>query len=347
MTGNLMPIWVGDHVRWWPDGKDAGKPRLDRYIDGVVERWAAPHPMIRATASHGFAERCMGGWLVPAVGALMDTSVSPGTIERLPRPYAPGEKMTDRHPDSVIAQVVEETIEKHNLDRAKFLATPIEEHWRRFDREFPRVEIKIGDRVRWWPHVTALGTPAVDARYSDGVMVSEDALRIESHGPNGWSSKDGLVGDWRSCAGALVRRLPGDLPLRPRSPYAPLPATPEPAFRLFEQDGALFVDTPSGPVKITTDPTVRPGEVRFVQPATVPPELLEQRDRQMRETYERCGVDPAKLQKSAPAQPGKQWVTPVVYEDRPARPDGFDQRAVDAAKAALLAPAPPRYPRAR
>lgn len=27
------------------------------------------------------------------------------------------------------------------------------------------------------------------------------------------------------------------------------------------------------------------------------------------------------------------------------RPDGFDQRQVDAAKAALLAPAPPRYPR--
>lgn len=38
-----------------------------------------------------------------------------------PRPYAPGEKMTDRHPDSVIAKVVEETIEK----QVKHLTTPI------------------------------------------------------------------------------------------------------------------------------------------------------------------------------------------------------------------------------
>jgi hypothetical protein len=49
----------------------------------------------------------------------------------------------------------------------------------------------------------------------------------------------------------------------------------------------------------------------------------------------------------ATGTPGKQWAVPSVYEERPTRADGFDQRQVDAARAALLAPASPRYPRSR
>lgn len=193
-----------------------------------------------------------------------------------PRPYAPGEKMTDRHPDSVIARVVEETIE---------------EAWRRFDREYPNSEIKIGDRVRWWPQVTWLGTPAADARYSDGIMVDRDVIRIESHGPNGWSSKDGLVGDWRSCAGQCVRKL-----------------------------REVSVDTAHGPIKITADPTPN----------------LESVDDTMRPRRGPFDYD----------VPDYSGILKEPYE-QPARPDGFDQRQVDAARAALLAPAPPRYPRIR
>jgi len=200
-------------------------------------------------------------------------------------PYAPGEKMTDRHPDSVIAQVVEETIEK----QVAFLEQP---------------------------HPTP----------------------------------------------KLVQKRTG---------YQPLPAQPEPAFRMCEQDGALYVDTKDGPIKVTADPTVRSDEVRFAQPAPIPESVIAARDELVRRTHEAMGIPadvfrgvdrsatPAKLsgatlQKSAPATPSKQWVTPLVYEDRPElelaplrRPDGFDQRQVDAARAALLAPAPPRYPRAR
>lgn len=268
-------IKPGDAVRWWPDGHDgAGQAVSDRYIDGTV---TAQSPLcIKVTGSHGFTERIPGGWRLPAVGGVVDTSVSPGTIQRLNqverRPYAPGEKMTDRHPDSVIAQVVEETIEK------------------------------------WIAHLAT--------------------------------------------------------PIAVRGPYAPLPAPSEPAFRLFEQDGALYVDTKAGPVKITADPTLRLNEVRldngvgvfhiepdppdlaqrqaarvaermakegalciepWMKPAPVAPELLAQRDRMVTESYERCGL---------PAVPA-------------GRPDGFDQHQVDAARAALLAPATPRYPRPR
>lgn len=248
----------GDAVRWWPDGHDDDDRALvDRYIDGTV---TALRPLcIRVTGSRGFTERIPDGFLVVTVGAVLDTSISPGTIQRLnpaPRAYVPGEKMTDRHPDSVIAQVVEETIAK----QVEHLATPI----------------KV--------------------------------------------------------------RSPG-----------------EPAFRLFEQDGALFVDTQAGPIKITADPTLRPNEIAFVQP--VAGEAFRGVDRSA--TPEK--LSGAVLQKSAPAQPGKQWVAPVICEhpgynavfqidpDPPptTRPDGFDQRQVDACKAALLAPAPPRYPRTR
>jgi hypothetical protein len=232
-----------------------------------------------------------------------------------PRPYAPGEKMTDRHPDSVIAQVVEETIAKH-------------------------------------PGMTKL--------------------------------------------------------VQKRAGYQPLAPQPEPALRLTAKDGALYVDTKHGPVKVTADPTVPRDEVRFEH--TI---LSADLDAMLAE-YERTRpgprppIDFAKLQK-APAQPGRQWVEPVVYEPGskqrdaftqavsravavqdlaqqghitleearslmqapqtpvrldnevmtategdmscfdppPRRPDGFDQRQVDVARAALLAPAPPRYPRTR
>lgn len=104
------PIAAGDRVRWWPDVTDLGTPAAHaRYIDGVVMKF---DPLcIRVTSSHGFTERCPGGWLMPPVGGVVDTSISLGLVRR--RPYAPGEKLTDRHPDSVIAQVVEETLAKH------------------------------------------------------------------------------------------------------------------------------------------------------------------------------------------------------------------------------------------
>lgn len=200
------------------------------------------------------------------------------------RPYAPGEKMTDRHPESVIAQVVEETIE---------------EAWRRFDREYPRSEINIGDRVRWWPYITALGTPAVDARYSDGVIVDRDTIRIESHGSNGWSSKDGLVGDWRSCAGTLVRRLP---------------------------------------IKIST---TCPGYNAVFRIEPDPPDLAERRAARVAEHQEQERRGPFDYD-----VPSYEGILKAPYEQTAvSRSDGFDQHQVDAAKAALLAPAPPRYPR--
>lgn len=251
----------------------------------------------------------------------------------------------------------------------------LEEAWRRFDREYSAGEIKIGDRVRWWPEATWLGTPAANARYSDGIMVDRDVIRIESHGPNGWSSRDGLVGDWRSCAGHCVRKL-----------------------------AEVSVDTPAGPIKVTADPTVPPREVRFVQPGAGDADLGAALERARQHPpaagwslspptqpagYRPAKIDWEKLQNETPRVvttcPGYNAVFhiepdppdlaerqatrvaehqrreaergPFDYDvpdysgilkapyEQPARPDGFDQRAVDAARAALLAPAPPRYPR--
>lgn len=143
-----------------------------------------------------------------------------------PRPYAPGEKMTDRHPDSVIAQVVEETIAER--------------------------------------------------------MAKEGALCIEP----------------------------------------------------------------------------------WMKPAPIAPELLAQRDQMVRESFENCGA-PALASDCGHAVRDlgcAMCFHRAVYAAQelriltanhhtisaaPRRPDGFDQHQVDAAKAALLAPAPPRYPRAR
>jgi hypothetical protein len=148
------------------------------------------------------------------------------------RPYAPGEKMTDRHPDSVIAQVVEETIAKH----------------------------------------------------------------------------------------------PGLAKLQKRTGYQPLAPQPEPAFRLFNQDGSLYVDTKHGPIKVTADPSVETPRIITTCPG-----------------YNGMFHIPVRFDNEVMAAVEGD----VGCFDPPARPDGFDQRQVDAARAALLAPVPPRYPRNR
>lgn len=162
------------------------------------------------------------------------------------RPYAPGEKMTDRHPDSVIAQVVEETIAKLPGGGSFTFTTP----W-----------IKAGD------------LPCA----SHPRPVQNGVFRIEPDPPDLAQRKAARVAEHQR---AEVERM--------------------------AKEDALCIEP-------------------WMKPAPVAPELLAQRDRMMRESYERCGIP------MAPAP----------------RPDGFDQRQVDAARAALLAPAPPRYPRSR
>lgn len=174
-------------------------------------------------------------------------------------PYAPGEKMTDRHPDSVIAQVVEETIAAH--------AKPIE---------------------------------PVSA--NDYVFAPPSALEIER-------------------------------------------------YRLREQGGALYIDTEHGPIKVTADPTLRVDEIRLDNGVGVfhiepdPPDLAERQAARVAEHQRReAGYMPLKSAPSIPAAPAALG-RPIPGIDT--RPDGFDQHQVDAARAAMLAPAPPRYPRSR
>jgi hypothetical protein len=119
-------------------------------------------------------------------------------------------------------------------------------------------------------------------------------------------------------------------------------AIAEPAFRLIVKDGALYVDTKHGPVKITVDPdatvetprviTTCPGYNAVFHIDPDPADLAQRQaervvEHQRREMQERA-------------------IRGAVHAAG-ARPDGFDQRQVDAARAVLLAPVPRRYPRAR
>lgn len=88
-----------------------------------------------------------------------------------------------------------------------------------------------------------------------------------------------------------------------------------------------------------------PGEVQFEQPAPISPELLAYQDRLVRATHEAMGV-PADPFRGVDRSATPKRLSGAVLAT-PRRPDGFDQRQVDAARAALLASAPPRYPRTR
>jgi len=106
-------------------------------------------------------------------------------------------------------------------------------------------------------------------------------------------------------------------------------------FSMREQGGALYIDTKHGPIKVTADPTLRPDEIAFAQPGAGQADyhLPAAGGWKLPE-----GCSPARV---AYREPIRQFKVDL------GRPDGFDQRQVDAARTALLAPASPRYPRSR
>lgn len=167
-----------------------------------------------------------------------------------------------------------------------------------------------------------------------------------------------------------------------RKPYAPLPAQPEPAFRLFEQDGELHLDTKHGPFRVTSG-TVTPEQISRLRedrrraiigvdlgsepsrhvvvtgraPDGVfhiepdPPDLaqlqakLADKHREI-ETALQTAADTRAMFRGVDRSATPEKLSGAVIASL-RRPDGFDQHQVDAARAALLAPAPPRYPRPR
>jgi len=115
-----VDIGCGDHVRWHPAEES---PWGGMAVEGIAERVCERADgtrrltMLHVTAVHRGTSLGDRGF---ALGSLVDVTVAPGSAEVLRRAYAPDEKMTDRHPDSVIAQVVEETIAK----QVEFLSQP-------------------------------------------------------------------------------------------------------------------------------------------------------------------------------------------------------------------------------
>lgn len=206
------------------------------------------------------------------------------------RPYAPGEKLTDRHPDSVIAQVVEETIAKHCKS----------------------------------------GVPS--ARIADAI-VSDSLDRMVEH------------------LTKPIERPPIDWAKLQKAPAQPGRKWVEPVeYRIGEDE--MQTETPR---VVTTCPGYN--GVFHIEPD--PPDLAQRRAARVAE-HQRHEMQeqPARCQCQMRAMHLTKLVggryrcalcdLEIEEHCQPGwRPDGFDQRQLDAAKAALLAPAPPRYPRSR
>lgn len=65
---------VGDCVDWWPE--------VGGNVQGQIERIGS-FPFVRVTGTSGVWNASMA---CPPIGSLMDTSVSPGVVRRIPRP---------------------------------------------------------------------------------------------------------------------------------------------------------------------------------------------------------------------------------------------------------------------
>jgi len=175
VTADNAPLRRGDYVRGGNEHDPRWHAADPRWFEGTIDR-----VYDCGDGTRGAALRVERGSHQYKPGDHISYS-SCSNLRRVPGPYALGDKMADRHPDSLIAQVAEKTIAK----QVDHLATPI----------------------------------------------------------------------------------------NVRSPYAQLPPAGEPAFRLFERDGALYVDTQHGPVKISAatgelSPTrQQPNEHRFAEAA--------------------------------------------------------------------------------
>lgn len=51
-------------------------------------------------------------------------------------------------------------------------AESMKQSWDAFDAAYPRRPPQVGDRIRWWPRVTYMGTPSADAEWLDGSVIS-------------------------------------------------------------------------------------------------------------------------------------------------------------------------------
>lgn len=200
------------------------------------------------------------------------------------------------------------------------------------------LDIKPGDAVRWWPDGhDDMGRAIVD-RYIDGTVTALHPTWIKITGHHGFAERY----RWPWLVPTLGHAV--DTSISPGTIQGLNPAGYRPA-RI--DWGKLQKQKSADPAVPWVTPVVYEDlpAPEFTPPQPVPASTYAAIEDLVRCTHEAMGM-PADLFRGVDRAASPERLSGATLAGQ-RRADGFDQHQVDAAKAALLAPAPPRYPRAR